>query len=85
MPEAVARPVNPSESLYRQILRDAGVTHDAHDPRVDLALKLTDQCLERIDLTKRESPEQIHGPLYFLLRRPRDWVTRILRGSANDG
>src|SRR5262249_21674590 len=76
-PETVARPVNPPEGFYRQIFRDTGVTHDAHDPRVDLALKLPDQCLERIDLAKRKSTEQIHGPLYSLLRRRTDWVTRF--------
>jgi hypothetical protein len=69
-PEAVARPVNPPESLYRQILRDTGVTRDAHDPRVDLTPE-TAETLERIDLAKRKSPEQIHEPflLYYVARR----------------
>jgi hypothetical protein len=70
-PEAVARSVNPPESLHCQILRDTWVTHDADDPCVDLALKLPDQCLERIDLAKRKSPEQSMdlSILYYVARR----------------
>jgi len=51
----------------------------ARDPRVDFALKLPDQRLERIDLAKSKSPEQIHEPLYSLLRRRTDWVTSFVR------
>src|SRR5271166_6288943 len=74
-PELLARPIDAPESLYGQILCDARIAHDAHNPGVNVALELPDQRLESIDLAKRKSPEQIHELLYSLLRGRNEWVT----------
>jgi hypothetical protein len=84
-PEPVARLVDAPESLHSQILRDSGVAHYAHNPGVDIALALTDQCLESIDLAMRKSPEQIHELVYCLLRGQNEWVTSFFRRSPERG
>src|SRR5271169_1844031 len=81
-PELLVRPIDAPESLYGQILRDARIAHDAHNPGVNVALELPDQRLERIDLAKRKSPEQIHKLLYCLLRDRNEWVTNIFNAPA---
>ena len=57
-PELLARPIDAPESLYGQILCDVRIAHDAHNPGVNVALELPDQCLESIDIAKRKSSEQ---------------------------
>ena len=70
--------VNSPKSLHGQILSNSWVTHDPHDPGLDVTLKLPDQRLERIDLAKREPLEQIHEPLYRVLRDTNMRVTGFL-------
>jgi hypothetical protein len=53
----VPRALDARKGLHGQIFRSARVAHDAHDPGVDIALKLTYQRLERIDLAMREPLE----------------------------
>src|SRR5271166_6052874 len=84
-PELLVRPVDAPESLYGQVLRDARIAHDAHNPGVNVALELPDQCLESIDVAKRKSPEQIHGLLYCLLRGRNEWVTSFFGARPNEG
>ena len=67
--------VNSPKSLHGQILRSAPVAYDADDPGIDIALKLTYQGLERIDLAMREPLEQIHELLYRVLRDTNTQVT----------
>src|SRR3974377_1223683 len=74
----VPRAVNAPEGLHGQILRSARVAHDAHGPGVDVALKLTYQRLERIDLAMREPLEKIHQLLYPVLRDTNTQVTGLL-------
>src|SRR5271157_1747828 len=81
-PELLVRSVDAPESLYGQILCDAGIAHNAHNPGVDVALELPDQHLESIDLAKRKSPEQIHELLYCVLRDQNEWVTSFFRRLA---
>src|SRR5215469_513240 len=71
----VPRAVDAPKGLHRQILRSAPVAHDAHDPGVDIALKLTYQRLERIDLAMREPLEQLHELLYPVLGETNTQVT----------
>src|SRR5215831_6022606 len=59
--------VDAPKGLHGQILRSGRVAHDAHDPGVDIALKLAYQRLERIDLAMREPLAQIHELLYPVL------------------
>jgi hypothetical protein len=84
-PKLVARPVDPPEGLNGQILWLARITHDADGPGVDVALEMPDQCLERIDLAKRKSLEQIHGLLYCLLRVGNEWVTSFFNARPDEG
>src|SRR6516164_2611735 len=70
--------VNSPKSLHGQILRSAPVAYDADDPGIDIALKLTYQGLERIDLAMREPLEQIHELLYRVLRDTHTQVTVFL-------
>src|SRR5215469_15544537 len=72
------RAVDAPKSLYRQILGNTWVTHNAHGPGEDGALKLTYQRLERIDLAMREPLEQIHELLYPVLRDTNTQVTGFL-------
>src|SRR5271166_4103634 len=81
-PELLVCPVDAPESLYGQILCDARIAHNAHNPGVNVALELADQRLERIELAKRKSPEQIHKLLYCLLRDRNEWVTSIFNAPA---
>src|SRR5246127_4354329 len=74
----VPRAVNAPKSLHGQILCNAWVAHNAHGPGVDVALKLTYQRLERIDLAMREPLEQIHELLYRVLRDMNTQVTSFL-------
>src|SRR5215470_12244438 len=74
----VPRAVDTPKGLHGQILRSARVAHDAHDPGIDIALKLTYQRLERIDLAMREPLEQIHELLYRVLRDTNTQVTGFL-------
>src|SRR5215831_17066780 len=74
----LTRAVDAPKGLHGQILRSARVTHDAHDPDVDIALKLTYQRLERIDLAMREPLEQIHELFYRVLRDTNTQVTVFL-------
>src|SRR5215471_9838228 len=74
----VPRAVDTPKSLHGQILRSARVAHDADDPGIDIALKLLDQGLERIDLAMREPLEQIHELLYRVLRDTNTQVTGFL-------
>src|SRR5215472_17965465 len=78
----LTRPVDVPESLYGQLLRDAWIAHDAHNPGVNVALEMPDQRLESIDLAKRKSPEQIHELLYSVLRGRNEWVTSFFQPSA---
>src|SRR5215469_8411956 len=71
----VSSAVNAPKSLHGQILGNTWVTHNAHDPGVDITLKLPNQRLERIDLAMREPPEQIHEILYPVLRDTKTQVT----------
>jgi hypothetical protein len=64
----VPRAVNAPEGLHSQILGSSRVAHHAYSPGINVALKLSDQRLERIDLAKRKPLEQIHELLYCLLR-----------------
>src|SRR6516162_1682538 len=57
----VPRTVDAPKSFHGQILGNAWVTHNTHDPGVDVTLKLTYQRLERIDLAMREPLEQLHS------------------------
>src|SRR5215470_5070838 len=70
--------VDAPKGLHGQILCSARVAHDAHDPGIDIALKLTYQRLECIDLAMREPPEQIHELLYPVLRDTNTQVTGFL-------
>jgi hypothetical protein len=67
--------VNAPKSFHREILRNAWVAHNANGPGVDIALKLTNQRLERIDLAMREPLEQIHELLCRVLRDTNTQVT----------
>jgi hypothetical protein len=80
----LARLINPPEDLYRQILGRGRVAYDAHDPAVDFALELPNQRLEGIDLTTRESPEQVNGFLYCLLRSRKSRVTGYFGETRKD-
>lgn|SRR5579871_916856 len=71
----VPRAVNAPKSLNRQILGDTWVTHNAHGPGEDVALKLPYQHLERIDLAMREPLEPVHKLLYRVLRDTNTQVT----------
>src|SRR5215469_11112559 len=77
--------VDSPEGFYGQILSDARIAHDTHDPGVDVALELPDQCLESIDIAKRKSPEQIHEVLYCLLRARSERVTSFFNVPSNEG
>jgi hypothetical protein len=66
-----------------QVLRNAWITHDAHNPGVNGALELPNQGLESIDLAKRKSLEKIHEHLYCLLRVQNDSVTSFLMFAPN--
>src|SRR5215475_8756109 len=57
----VPRAVDAPKGLHGQILCNAWIAHNAHGPGVDVALKLTYQRLERIDLAMREPLEHIHS------------------------
>src|SRR5215475_12556671 len=82
----LARSVDAPKRFNSQILRDAWVTHDANNPCVNLALELSNQRLESIDLAKRKSLEQIHVLLYCLLRNRSEWVTSFsnTRGAFSE-
>src|SRR5260370_777417 len=80
----VARSVDSPEGFYGQILSDARIAHDTHNPGVDVALELPDQRLESIDLAMRKSPEQIHELLYCLLRGWSEWVTCFFNIRPNE-
>jgi hypothetical protein len=71
----VPRTVDAPKSLHGQILGNAWVAHNTHGPGVDIALKLTYQRLERIDLAMREPLEQVHELLYLVLRDMNTQVT----------
>jgi len=83
--EYQVRTVDAPESLYGQILCDARIAHDAHNPGVNVPLELLDQRLESIDVAKRKSSEQIHELLYCLLRGRNEWVTSIFTASLDEG
>jgi hypothetical protein len=61
--------VNAPKRLSREIFCRPAVAHNAHNPSVNVALKLPNQRFERIDLAKREPPEQIHDLPYYLITR----------------
>src|SRR5215469_16645078 len=71
----VPRAVDAPKGLHGQILRSARIAYYAHDPGIDIALKLAHQRLERIDLAMREPLQQIHELLYLL----------VLRGYEHEG
>src|SRR5215813_718941 len=74
----VPRAVDAPKGLHGQVLGNTWVAHDSYDPGVDIALKLTYQRLERIDLAMREPLEQIHELLYRVLRDTNTQVTVFL-------
>src|SRR5262245_18795673 len=58
--KSLACPVDAPQSFHCQVLGQTGIANDARNPCVDVALVIPNQCLESIDLTTYESPEQIH-------------------------
>src|SRR5262249_8436182 len=67
--KAAPRAMNSPECLHGQVLSDAWVADDAHDPGVDAPLKLPKQRLERIQITFPESCQQVHGGSIVLYSR----------------
>ena len=84
-PKLFPRPIGAPKGLNGQILRNAWITHDAHNPGVNVALELPNQDLESIDLAKRKSLEKIHEHLYCLLRVRNDSVTSFFMFARTRG
>src|SRR5215472_4338820 len=59
--------VNSPKSLYRQILRDARVAHDLHNPAIHFSLELSKQCLESVYIALFEPLQQFHRPVLPVL------------------
>ena len=84
-PELVASPVDAPESLHRQILRNARVAHDAHDP----TRKYPPETAGPMSRTHRSRQAQIAGIdpwlLYCLLRDRKRRVTSFLMFAPTRG